>query len=276
MLIKNKLLLLLNIVFISLAGCNITNVKKEISLNSINRFTQENTVKAVLWQQLSGEYIALCYQSYNLAKLQLDNDLNNKKIVEKPLAIITDIDETVLDNSPFFGKLIKLNENYSKERWVEWGKQEKAESVPGALSFFKYAASKNIEIFYITNRYDIESEETISNLKKNGFPFADKEHILFKMNANDKEPRRNKVIDSYEVIMLMGDNLSDFSSAFDNNSNQIRNNTVNSLKSEFGNKFIVLPNPMYGDWESRGLYEGTYKWTTIQKDSIRKVKLISY
>ena len=102
------------------------------------------------------------------------------------MAITTDVDETVLDNSPFFGKLIELNENFSKERWIEWGKQIKVKAVPGALAFLQYAASKDVEIFYLSNRYNIQVNETIDNLKKIVFPNANLNHICLKIDESVK------------------------------------------------------------------------------------------
>ena len=237
---------------------------------------REHSVLAVLWQQLSAEYRALAYQSFNLAKYQLDEILLDNQKREKPLAIITDIDETVLDNSPYNAKMIELDEEYTKELWIEWGTEKKALPIPGALSFFKYAESKGVEVFYISNRFESQQAETLENLKNVGFPYLDDTHILLKKESSEKESRRNKVEDTHKVIMLLGDNLSDFSMLFDGQSTQKRNELADSLKAEFGKKFIVLPNPMYGDWETKGLYEGSYDWTASQKDSIRKKKLESY
>src|SRR5579875_890289 len=62
----------------------------------------------VLWQQTAAEYRALCYQAYNIATLRLQQ-LSRKTKRKKNLAIITDIDETVLDNSYFEVELIKNN-----------------------------------------------------------------------------------------------------------------------------------------------------------------------
>ncbi len=81
-------------------------------------------------------------------------------------------------------------------------------------------------------------------------------------------------MENFEVVLLLGDNLSDFSELFDGQPTEKRNTTADELREEFGRKFIVLPNPMYGDWETKGLYEGKYDWTPAQKDSLRKAKLI--
>ncbi len=252
------------------------NNKENIGIYHSNISTQEHSVKAVLWQQTAAEYKALSYQAFNLAKLQLDKIIEDEKDSKKTLAIITDIDETVLDNSPFFAKMIELNKNFNKQKWIEWGKRINAKPVPGALEFFKYVASKDVAIFYISNRYDVQLNETIENLKASGFPEADKQHVLLKTNSSEKQPRRDMVLKNHNVVMLLGDNLSDFLSVFRSNSISKRGELVDYLRADFGKKFIVLPNPMYGDWENHGIYTGRYNWSEVAKDSIRRSKLISY
>ena len=106
--------------------------------------------------------------------MNLDDILFFEKKYKKPLAIIADVDETVLDNSPYDGKLILNNTTYNRESWVEWGNLEIAEAIPGALEFLKYASEKNVEIFYISNRYSEQLDATVNNLKKLGFPDAKK------------------------------------------------------------------------------------------------------
>ncbi|MCR9103153.1 MAG: 5'-nucleotidase, lipoprotein e(P4) family [bacterium] len=237
---------------------------------------REHSVQSVLWQQHAGEYKALCHQAFNLAKFQLDEILVRSNREGKPLAIITDIDETLINNSPYNAKMIETDEEYSKEGWIKWGLLEEATAVPGALEFLKYAESKGVQVFYISNRYAVQAKETKANLKKLGFPFIDEQHFLLREKTSGKEERRQIVSKENQVIMLLGDNLSDFAEVFEDQSTSERNETVENLKGKFGTAFIVLPNPMYGDWETDGLYEGNYNWTPAQKDSIRKAKLISY
>src|SRR5882762_5770579 len=83
--------------FLFFATCN---VKK---ISSVSRTENSLVIRCPLWgamwQQKAAEYKALCYQAYNLAKLRLDIILLQQH--SKPLAIVTDIDETVLDNSPY-------------------------------------------------------------------------------------------------------------------------------------------------------------------------------
>lgn len=237
---------------------------------------REYSIAAVLWQQHSGEYRALAYQAFNLAKMQLDLLLENKETSKKPLAIITDIDETILDNSPYSGKQIELKEDYIPERWTEWVNLEKAKPISGALEFFNYAKSKGVEVFYISNRTHDQEEATLENLRKVGFPYADSAHLLLEKGTSRKGKRRAEVEKTHNVVMLIGDNLSDFSSVFENRSTEDRNRSVDSLKVAFGRRYIILPNAIYGDWETKGILEGRNNWTNFQKDSIRHKKVISY
>ena len=72
-----------------------------------------------------------------------------EKKYDKPLTIIADVDETVLDNSPYDGKLILNNTSYNRDSWVEWGNLEIAEAIPGSLDFLKYASEKYRNFLYL-------------------------------------------------------------------------------------------------------------------------------
>ena len=237
---------------------------------------REYSVQSVLWVQHAAEFKALCYQAFNVAKFQLDKTLSEANNTGKPLAIVTDIDETIFNNSPYEAKLITGNVEFSHDTWVEWEQLKKAEPIPGSLEFLNYAKSKGVQVFYISNISKLQEDLTMEHLNHLGFPYVDKQHILFRDKTSGKEGRRQIVAKNHTIVMLLGDTLSDFSNVFDDKSTAQRNSAVQSLKEKFGKEFIVLPNPTYGDWEMDGIYEGNYKWTETQKDSIRKAKLIAY
>ena len=253
------------IVLLSILSCNQPDYKND----------NDYKIQAQVWTQNSAEYRALCYQAFNAAKMNLDALFFFEKEYDKPLAIIADVDETVLDNSPYDGKLILNNTTYNRESWVEWGNLEIAKAIPGSLEFLIYASEKNVEIFYISNRYSEQLEATVNNLKKLGFPDAKESNVLLRGDTRSKSERRKSVSDNYEVIMLIGDNLSDFNDEFEIKLYNERSDQTDKLKNEFGTKLIVLPNPNYGDWESNGLFGGK-SFDNFQKDSIRKSKIKSY
>jgi 5'-nucleotidase (lipoprotein e(P4) family) len=222
---------------------------------------------ASAYMQRAAEYHALCLQAYNIAQLRLNEALQQTS--SKPRAIITDIDETILDNSADEVHRDILGKPFDPVEWNKWTAMGAADTIPGALSFLKYAASKNVETFYITNRDEKDREGTLKNLLKFNFPNADNAHLIVRQNTSSKETRRQQVMADHDVVLLMGDNLGDFSSLFDKKTYEERLQSVVQLVGQFGNRFIVLPNPIYGDWEST-LYQ--YKsLTAAQKDStIRK------
>lgn len=220
------------------------------SVSETHLSVAEQTVMATLWQQQSGEAKALYYQAYQVASLRLNEAIKVK--TQKPKAIIVDIDETVLDNSPHQGKLIERDTTHPAY-WDEWCRLAKARPTTGALEFLNEAKQKGVEVFYISNRSQSLMEATIQNFKMWNFPFADSVHLLLRTDYPSKEPRRQKVAQNYEVIMLCGDNLADFSETFERKSIDERNREVERLKERFGKRFIVLPNPMYGDWEEANL-----------------------
>ena len=237
--------------------------------------SNEYKVQAQVWTQNSAEYRALCFQAFNTAKINIDSYLSSEKKYNRPLAIITDVDETVLDNSPYDGRLILEDVSYDRESWVEWGNLEIAEAIPGSLEFLSYAYEKGIQVFYVSNRYSEQLESTVNNLKRLGFPNVSESTVLLRSDSRSKSKRRNSISDGHEVIMLIGDNLSDFNDEFEVKISEERINYTNQMKDNFGTKLIVLPNPNYGDWESNGLFGGE-SFDNIEKDSIRKSNIKSY
>jgi len=223
--------------------------------------------------QTAAEYKALCHQAFNIARYQLDDAL--KTTHSKPLAIVTDIDETLVDNSPYAVQRGFNNMDYSVETWYDWTSKGMADTLAGSVSFLKYAASKGVAVFYITNRDEVERQGTLANLKRFGFPFADDAHLILRTGESSKEKRRQHVSETHEIVMLMGDNLADFSSIFDKKSTDDRNNIVREQADLFGKKFIVLPNPTYGDWEG-SLFRYNHKLSIQQKDSVIRQTLKGY
>ncbi|MCD6102169.1 MAG: 5'-nucleotidase, lipoprotein e(P4) family [Candidatus Cloacimonetes bacterium] len=218
-----------------------------------NKITLENeaSLMAVLWCQASAEYRALAYQAYNIARLRLDEELQINRNQKR--AVIVDIDETVLDNSRYNAKEITDKQVYPDD-FYKWIDMAKAEAIPGAKEFLDYAVSKNCDVFYISNRRIRCLDGTLRNLKKLGFPQADKNHVLLKGDVSSKEGRRQEVAKTHYIVLLIGDNLIDFSEVFDIKSVEGRLASVEKYKDNFGKKFIVLPNPMHGAW-FKALYD---------------------
>jgi len=237
-------------------------------------------VAAVLYQQKAAEYRALAFQAFNLARLRLDEDFDKRTVKKlpkaerkRPRAIIVDIDETVLDNSPSQAFGIRNGRGFNPADWYAWGKLEKAKAVPGAVAFLNYAVSKGVKIFYVSNRDEAQKAETIANLQKAGFLDIGPENVLLRhkdaqgSNISTKTPRREFVGQRYRTVLLMGDNLDDFSEAFEHKSVADRFTETDKVKDEWGRRWIVLPNAMYGTWEN-AIYEYR-RLTEIEKADLR-------
>ena len=227
-------------------------------------------VWASLWQQQAAEYKALCFQAYNIAKLRLDIAL--KQHHTKPYAVVTDIDETLLDNSPYDAQRAVNNLDFDPKTWKEWTTRGICDTVPGAAAFFKYAAKRGVTVFYITNRDEDERAGTLKNLQLYGLPNTDNAHLLLRQKASSKESRRAAVLKTHQIILLCGDNLADFDALYDNHpGEEQRTATTQKLMKQFGSRYIIIPNLSYDDWEAALFNYG--KLTNAQKDSVIKSKL---
>ena len=266
---KYFFLLSFTLIFIACTGPRKTSVAPAQGQLVIN-----GKIWSSVFQQRSAEYKALCIQAFNIARLRVDEAVRVQNQGQK-LAIITDIDETFLDNSPYALHQAFQGKDHESSAWAEWTAKGTADTLTGALGFFRYAASKNIEIFYITNRDEQDKAGTLSNLQRFQFPFADNQHLVVRGNTSGKEDRRKQVAATHTIILLLGDNLSDFSSLFDKKTEAERDQNVQTLATEFGNRFIVLPNANYGGWED-AIYENSRNWTLAQKDSLLKMRLKTY
>lgn len=226
-------------------------------------YSGENSLTATAWFQTSAENKALYLQLYKLADLALTQNMKEK--FDKPAAIISDLDETALDNSPYNARLAKEAKLYSPDSWREWVAAAKARALPGAVDFFNKAKQKGIEVFYISNRHVSGLDATIKNMKDLGFPNTKPEYYYLKTDRSDKTERRDSVMKNYHVVLYLGDNLTDFSQEFaDRNSSDLGKKVVEKYKEEIGSKFIVFPNPMYGEWE-KALFDNDYGKNPAEK-----------
>jgi len=264
---KNYFFLIIIYFSFLLSGCNQQQeTREEASVN-------QHLLAATLFHQKAAEMQALSYQAYNIAKLRLDEKLKETEEVSK-LAIVLDIDETVLDNSPYEAKSILENINYP-EGWDDWINLANANALPGAVNFLKYADDHGFQIFYITNRKEKYRKQTIKNLIDKGIPQAVDDHLLLRTDESSKEKRRNVVSENHEIFLLLGDNLADFDMVFDKKLLVERFFGVEKLHREFGKKFIILPNAMYGDWMS-ALYKYDHSLENDQKIEIQKQNIMGF
>ena len=150
----------------------------------------DGKIFATAYQQKSAEYRALCFQAFNIAHMRADEIILTK--TEKPKAIITDIDETILNNSPYEAHQTLQGKDYESTSWSEWTSMVNADTVPGGLTFLKYASTKGIEIFYVTNRSEKEREVTLKIFKNLIFQIQIV-HIYFPFKTVHQKKKGEKV-----------------------------------------------------------------------------------
>ncbi|GIR74395.1 MAG: hypothetical protein CM15mP76_11220 [Prochlorococcus sp.] len=223
---------------------------------------QEQSMLSVLYVQTSTEFAANNIQTFNNASKALDMALQDKtwtaaleqknNFSSKKPAIIVDVDETVLDNSSFQSRTILSGLSYPNG-WAKWVNESNASAVEGVYEFLHYANDNDVKIFYVTNRLESFREPTIKNLKRLGLPFDDNKNTLLMRvdeNVRDKTERRRNIADDYRIVLLVGDQLTDFIStkeAYVFHSD--RKKLAKKYSDMWGSKWFMITNPTYGRWE---------------------------
>jgi acid phosphatase len=236
---------------------------------------------AVAWTQASAEFRAASLGTFAGAWRAVDAAIddpswdalapderealgNRDGLASLPLAVIADVDETLLDNTPFNARMIvdpipaDLVVGDSRaafgRRWQEWVGDERARALPGAATFAKRLAEGGVAFFYITNRDDEGRDATCRNLVAEGFPVPD--CATFVLTRNDeqgrpslKSSRRALVGRGHRVLAMLGDNLGDFVDGVEA-TRAVRDGLVDARSAWWGERWFMLPNPMYGSWET--------------------------
>ncbi len=229
---------------------------------------------AILWLQTAAEYRAAAMQSYESAERMLDNALADRSwtaAIEQesgyenlPPAVILDVDETVLDNSPFNAQLVRENRNFDPALWEDWVSRAAAEALPGAREFVEAAVKKGVTVFYITNRSCPRNtpagecprkDATLRNLVKRDFPAPDPSRMLLKYEkpewGSEKAPRRSAVAGTHRILMIIGDDLGDFIPEVRRDvSPEQRRELTEQYRDRWGSRWFILPNPVYGSWRN--------------------------
>ncbi|HEY8561690.1 MAG TPA: 5'-nucleotidase, lipoprotein e(P4) family [Pyrinomonadaceae bacterium] len=252
---SKKYLLTCGLVLSSVVSTYFVTVSTAQQSAPVQSVDNDYQIGAVLFMQKAAEYRALCFQAFNWARRTLEDDEKTRKKLPKaqlkmPRAVVVDIDETMLDNSPAQASAIKNRSPFNLKDWYAWGELRKAKAIPGAVEFANYAKSKDVRIFYVSNRDEVQKQATIDNLKAVGFPDVSDENVVLRQKDSTKEPRRAAIAEKYRIVILMGDNLNDLSTAYERKSVAERFAAVEQDKTLYGDRFIVLPNAMYGEWES--------------------------
>ena len=244
----------------------------------VDRSFQEQSMLGVLFVQTSPEFAANNIQTYKIATSKIDIALNDKNwtaaleqgtnFSDKPPAIIVDVDETVLDNSAHQARAILGGFSYPIG-WLEWGNEVSAPAVAGVKDFLNYADSKGVTIFYVTNRVSELRKATIENIIKLGLPFDERANPLMMKGENgwgsEKTSRRTLIAEKYRIILMAGDQITDFISLEESSvSMDARLQLSSKYEEMWGEKWFMITNPMYGKWEG-AIYNNIFPNTKERK-----------
>ena len=228
----------------------------------------DDNLNAVAWSQTAVEHDLIYLQTYRDAEARLlpavhDAEWDALSKTDRvgafehlPPAVILDIDETVLDNSPYQARVIKSGGEFNEADWAAWFREARARALPGAVEFTRFAASHGVAVIYISNRAKDLDEVTLRNLRQAGLPVSGPDAFLglgtvvdgCEKVGTEKGCRRQLVSRRYRVLMQFGDQLGDF---LDVSINTVaaRRQTVAPYLPWIGTRWFVLPNPTYGSWE---------------------------
>ncbi|WP_375580559.1 5'-nucleotidase, lipoprotein e(P4) family [Marivirga tractuosa] len=254
---------------ITISACQ--QISKEMPASAEQKLSMQ-LGNATMWFQQSVEMEASYIQAFDKGKMLLKIKMDTLSKSDLKPAIVLDLDETVLDNSPYEARLFLNGENYGSESWENWCKEAQADALPGAADFLNFADSLGLKIFYISNRKIGVFEPTLKNLKTLKLPQSEKEHLLLRTTKSDKTERREMVKADHQILLYVGDNLTDYSQIFAERDSTLGKDLVKKHQKELLHNFIMLPNPMYGEWES-AIYGNDFSKTAAKKLELRRKAL---
>lgn len=206
---------------------------------------------AVAWKQTAAEFAALCHQAYNIARLRIDMILDRRKSGDKPLAVITDMDNTIIQATSYWGYLINEGQDFFDDAaWDTWLPKNLITAVPGSQAFLDHCQVNDVEVFYVSNRDqgDRTYEYALTQLKYLNFPYADEDHLTVNRKTSDKMAIKESVSVSHELVLMLGDNLNDYKRDYYVTDIDERYALMERDRDEYGDQFILLPNPTDGHW----------------------------
>ena len=246
---------------------NSSEDSRQDSSQHVRPVTHES-LNAALWNQTSAEYIAVTSQAYQLAAANLDLALadtqwtaaleQRQDYSDLPPAVLMDIDETVLDNSRYNARIITQHGEYSQATFTAWCEEVAATAIPGAKAFVDHASARGVTVIYYSRRLEQLRDCTTKNLDVLGFPLPDPRYLWLnnKQAATSKAQIRAELATEFRILLLIGDDLGDFVAA-SKAAPEVRRALSSQHLERWGRQWIILPNPMYGSWET-SLYGADY------------------
>ena len=226
---------------------------------------QNDLLNAALWMQRSVEYKATALTAFALARIRLDQALADQNWTAAPKeqtgayqslppAIVLDVDETILDNSSYQAWMALKDTTFDPKTWNAYVNTVSSLPIPGAVEFARYADSKGVKVFYISNRTAEEEPATKKNLERFGFPMGGNVDVMLMARkqpdwGSAKGTRRAHIAKSYRILLNVGDNFGDFVDEYRGTEAE-RLKVMEEHKDRWGREWIMIANPAYGSFES--------------------------
>lgn len=201
--------------------------------------------------QQSAHAAAAQIQGWSLAESRLRDALRSRRSGEK-LAVVSDLDETVLDNSALLARDLEACHTYTTwDTWSDWEVNGHPTLTPGAAAFFEYADAHHVAIYYVSDRFSENKASTMATLRELGLPQVRDDQVL--LYGPSKEERRQVAEADHDVVLLLGDSLPDFHQDFDGATPATQATLVTKYADHFGRDWIMFPNATYGSWRKSAL-----------------------
>lgn len=175
----------------------------------VNLVHNEAEITAAIKKMNSLEFIEEIQDTAAEAKAYLKEHLGEN------VAIVSDIDETILTNKGYYKKYGLFDP--AKE--AKWFNASCSEPIWPVVSLVKWAHKNNVKVFLVTGRYEKFREPTIKNLKKFNIPFDG----LYMKSENYNQPsvinyksdiRKKLSEEGYKIILTIGDQKSDIEGGY--------------------------------------------------------------
>lgn len=204
---------------------------------------------SIRWVRGAAEYRAAVLQTYRLATAQIEKDAAGRPAGS--WAVVLDADETIISNLTYQAERAKAGLPYSGESWAAWVKRREATPIPGAAAFLARVRALGGKIAVVTNRLRSECDDTIAVFTAHALVY---DAMLCRPNGtpSDKNPRFEQVRTGtapsigvpVTILAFVGDNIQDFPALA-----QSVKEKGDAGFADFGVRYWVLPNPMYGSWQ---------------------------
>ena len=205
--------------------------------------------EAIRWVRDSAEYHAALYQVYRLATARVETDTRTRE--PGTWAVVLDADETIINNVGYQIERSRQGLGFTPESWNAWVKRREATPLPGASAFLARVRALGGKIAIVTNRLESECEDTAAVFRAHALLY---DAMLCRPDGgpSDKNPRFEAVAAGrtpaastrLEIVAYVGDNIHDFPSL-----DQAARTAGAPGFADFGVRYFVVPNPMYGSWQ---------------------------